>query len=138
VKSIVHAVAEAPVQDIVELLDPSVIDRQRQTLRDRDRARFSDLSEEALAELTFLGLHPAKLRAATLALVSRTSREELHAYRLAECHDTDRFDWTLTPEGDEIADLLASTAPEPSKADLEGARQRLGRLLKQAKQDIDC
>lgn len=125
------------MHDIVDLLDPLTLDRQRQTLREEDMARFTDLSDEALAELTFLGLHPRDLRAATLAVVSRTAREELYAYRLAETHDAAQFDWGLTPEGDALADLLATAAPKPSQADLESARERVARLLAQARHDVD-
>jgi hypothetical protein len=133
----IFAVAEAPMNDIVDLLDPLTLDRQRQTLHGEGMARFRDLSDEALAELTFLGLHPRALRAATLAVVSRTAREELHAYRLAETQDTAQFDWSLTSEGDELADLLATAAPKPSKADLENARERVDRLLAQARDAVD-
>lgn len=121
------------MNDTVRLLDPLVLDGQRTTLHELGEPRFKDLSDEALAELTFLGLHPMKLRAATLSLVSRTSREELLAYGLSECYDADRFEWALTPQGNDLADLLASRAPEPSEADLEGARRRTHELLKQAR-----
>jgi hypothetical protein len=125
------------MNDIAELLDPLILDRQRQALREQGLARFTDLLDETLAALAFLGRHPAKLRSATLAIIPTTPREDMHAYRLADRHDAQRVEWSLTQTGGEVAELLAATLPEPTEADELQAQDRYASLLAEAKKAIE-
>jgi hypothetical protein len=125
------------MNEVVDLLDPHTVDRQRRVLKDKGLSRYSDLHDETLAALTYLGRHPAKLRAATMAIVTTTAREDMYAYRLAEYDDHQRIRWTLTDKGDEIADLLASTVSRPSEADEQLARERYAALLERASKALE-
>jgi len=113
---------------IPDLLDPRRVDQQKKVLSACGHDDLQ-LSDEAVAELTFLGRHPTDLRRMTLPLLSRTSLEEMYTKRLVVIDYSDSTRWGLTELGTQIADLLGSSRPEPVETDLPGARKRVDQLL---------
>jgi hypothetical protein len=114
---------------IPDLLDPKRLDQQRQLLREHGHTTVR-LSDEAMAELTYVGRHPADLRRGSLPLISRTAREELNAKGLATFDDSDSTRWGLTELGHQIADLLVTGMHEqPRAAQLAEVRQRVTQLI---------
>src|SRR4051812_27535266 len=123
--------------ELLDLLDPQAVEDQRRVLLDRGLSRYSDLHDETLAALTFLGRHPARLRAPAMATITATAREDMSAYRLAEYDDHDRVRWALTETGDQVADLLASTVPPLSEDEARRARDRYASLLERARKALE-
>jgi hypothetical protein len=117
---------------IPDLLDPKYLDHQRKLVRESGYDGL-DLSDEAVAELTYLGRHPTKLRRVTLPLVSRTSREELNARRLIVCDESEISSWEVTDLGNRVADLLGSSEPEPTETSLPDIRSRIEQLIHRSK-----
>jgi hypothetical protein len=123
--------------DVVAQLDPATLAIQRETLVTHGLETLAEgLDDEALAGLTALGQHPARLRSDALSLVPVQIRLALDAYRLIDPNPARRRAWTFTALGERAADLLATHAPPLDAAEEERLEARYAERLAQLEAEL--